>query len=203
MRILTVSDKVEAELCDRPDSGRFAGIDLILGAGDLPPEYLASLHRRLRAPLFYVRGNHDIRHDSAPPRGCVDIHERLVRFGGLNILGLEGSHWYNGGPHQYHEAEMLWRIWRLKPRIWWRGGIDIVLTHAPPRHIQDAEDLCHRGFDCFRRLIEHHRPRYFVHGHIHADFADSSERITVYRQTRVLNTFGHFFLEIDRDGNSA
>jgi Icc-related predicted phosphoesterase len=190
-------------LYDRFDPDTVAGINLILAAGDLPPEYLSFLADRLQVPLYYVCGNHDIRFDTTPPRGCIDINERLVRFHGLKILGLEGSHWYNGGPHQYHETEMLWNIWRLRPKIWWRGGVDIVLTHAPPRHIHDGRDLCHRGFKSFRWLIDKYRPRYFIHGHIHAEFPEPSARITVIRQTRVVNTYGHYILEMNHDGNPA
>ena len=32
--------------------------------------------------------------------------------------------------------------------------MDIIITHAPPRHIHDAEDQCHRGFESFQHLID-------------------------------------------------
>jgi hypothetical protein len=40
------------------------------------------------------------------PRGCVNLADDLIQFKGKKILGLEGSHWYKGGPHQYNESEM-------------------------------------------------------------------------------------------------
>lgn len=85
----------------------------------------------------------------------------------------------------------------MTPRIWRHRGLDIVITHAPPRHIHDAEDRCHRGFKSFRRLIERHAPRYFIHGHIHADFADPSDRITNLGGTQIINTYGYHVLEIE------
>ncbi len=105
-----------------------------------------------------------------PLTGCMDLHGQLVEHRGLKLLGLGGSRWYNGGPNQYTEKQMSKMILRLSPKIWWRKGVDIIITHAPPRHIHDAEDLCHRGFRSFNRLIERSAPTYFIHGHIHAAF---------------------------------
>ena len=197
IKILSVSDVVEPMLDQGIDSGLFSNIDLIVSCGDLPPEYLSRLVNSFKAPLYYVRGNHDIRYDDKPPQGCRDLHGMLVKNNGINILGLEGSRWYNGGPYQYEEWQMRSIIRRLRPTLWWRGGIDVVITHAPPRHIHDAEDPCHKGFECYRRLIEKYQPSYFIHGHIHREFPDPSERITVVDKTKVMNTYGYFFLEIE------
>lgn len=197
MKILTISDFVAPELSDRFDPGRFGGVELILSCGDLPPEYLSSLRARLDVPLFYVRGNHDIRYLNAPPVGCMDIHQRRVVFRGLRIMGLEGSRWYNGGPIQYREYQMRRMIWRMWPQLWFNRGVDIVIAHAPPRHIHDAEDRCHRGFECFLHLIGRFRPGCFIHGHIHAHFAEPSQRETRVGRTRVINTAGFNLLEVD------
>ncbi len=202
MKILSISDFVEPILQDRLDRKRFAGVDLILSCGDLPPEYLSGLADTLHAPLFYVRGNHDIRHKSKRPLGCTDLNARLERFQGISVLGLEGSRWYNGGPYQYREREMRSIIRWLRPKIWLNRGVDIIITHAPPRHIHDAEDRCHRGFESFRGLIDRYSPDYFIHGHIHGLFSDSSERITVMGKTKVINTYGHYLFEIEDHGNS-
>ena len=196
IKILSVSDVVEPMLDREVNPDLFGNIDLIISCGDLPPEYLSRLVHYFKAPLYYVRGNHDIRFKDKQPTGGDDLHGRLISVAGLNILGLEGSHWYNGGPHQYTEAQMRVIIRWLRPKIWWHGGIDIVVTHAPPRHIHDAPDPCHRGFECFRRLIEKYQPSYFIHGHIHQNFSNDSERITTANATQVVNTYGHYLFEI-------
>ncbi|MBW2591322.1 MAG: hypothetical protein JRD71_11575 [Deltaproteobacteria bacterium] len=72
-----------------------------------------------------------------------------------------------------------------------------MFTHAPPRHIHDAKDPCHKGFECFRRLIDKYQPGYFIHGHIHKIFSDDSERLTVVNSTKVVNTYGYYILEIE------
>jgi Icc-related predicted phosphoesterase len=196
VKVLSVSDSVESALYQRADSHLKNSIDLIVSCGDLPPEYLTRLLNCFDVPLYYVSGNHDIRNKETQPEGGIDLHGRLVDYRGINILGLEGSHWYNGGPYQYTEGQMRSIIRWLRPMLWWRGGVDVVITHAPPRHIHDAQDPCHKGFECFRWLIEKYKPAYFIHGHIHQNFGDPSERVTVYKSTKVVNTYGHCVLEI-------
>ena len=125
---------------------------------------------------------------------------RIVETGGYRILGLAGSRWYNGGPNQFTEAEMKRILWKLRPSIWWRKGVDIVVSHAPPRHVHDAEDRCHRGFKCFRWLIDHYAPLFFLHGHVHQTFADPAQRITRLGRTRVVNTCGYTLIETGENG---
>jgi Icc-related predicted phosphoesterase len=196
MKILTVSDHVEPILNDSFDANHFSEIDLILSCGDLPPEYLTLISNRVQAPLYFVKGNHDIRYEHKPPEGCVNIHGKLVEFQGVNILGLEGSRWYNGGPNQYTERQMRWMVRNLKIGLWWKGGVDVVVSHAPPRHVNDAEDRCHKGFKSFHWLIKRYAPKYFIHGHIHAQFDNFSDRITNIDNTKVVNSYGYTILEI-------
>ena len=140
MKILTVSDRVEPVLYDNFQAKRFSDVNLILACGDLPPEYLSFLITAFNVPLFYVRGNHDIRDGGYRPGGCIDLDAKLVLYRGIRILGLEGSHWYNGKPHQYTERQMRKKILKVRLKIWRQRGVDIIITHAPPRHIHDAED---------------------------------------------------------------
>ncbi len=196
MKVLSVSDTVVSELYDHFDPELVRGVELILACGDLPPEYLTFLRDRVDAPLYYVLGNHDIRYLQSPPVGCTYVHRRLVRVGDYRLLGLSGSRWYNGGMNQYHESEMRKIIRSLWLQLRLAGGVDIVLTHAPPRHVHDAEDCCHKGFSCFRRLIDKYGPRWFIHGHIHARFDDVCERTTVINSTRVMNTYGYVLFEL-------
>ncbi len=197
MKILTVSD-VERPALLKPDMiQRLGPVDLVLSCGDLPPEYLSQLRHGYNAPLYYVCGNHDIRYSYKPPAGCCNAHARVVRAGSLRILGLEGSHWYNGGPFQYTEADMRRVIRRLWFKLRWPKRVDIVMTHAPPRHVKDGEDMCHRGFESFVTLIHRYRPAYFIHGHIHQSFTVPQQRITPVNHTQVVNTYGYYLFEIE------
>ncbi len=176
-------------------------VDIVLGCGDLPPEYLGRLGHRFKAPVFYVRGNHDLRYPHRSLSGCINLHARVMDHGGLTLAGLEGSRWYNGGPAQYRDIEMKRIIRRrIKPGIKRAGKIDILVSHAPPRHVHDRNDRCHKGFKCFHKVIEQHNPRFWLHGHIHAGFKDPHQRITLCGQTQVINCYGYFFFTIPPAG---
>ena len=199
MKILSVSDRIESIFYDKEAKQQFSGLDLILGCGDLAPEYLTYLRNIFNVPLLYVAGNHDIRYPESPPEGCINLHGRIEKYGDISFLGLEGSRWYNGEYFQYTETQMRKIIFSLWPKLWWKGGVDVVMTHAPPRFIHDAEDPCHKGFKSYRTLIDKFSPKIFVHGHIHAEFTDQSERVTIINQTKVINSYGYVIFEIDPD----
>ena len=65
MKILAIADTEERCLWECFRKERFEGVDLILSAGDLDPDYLEFLVTVINKPLIYVRGNHDDR----SPRG--------------------------------------------------------------------------------------------------------------------------------------
>jgi Icc-related predicted phosphoesterase len=195
LKILAVSDFIDKSLTRMVETKTLPPVDLILSCGDMEPEYLSFLRDRLDRPLFYVKGNHDIRYTPTNPMGCENIHRRVVTFNKFNILGLEGSMWYNGGANQYTEAMMKKQILSLWLTLWRKKPVHMIVTHAPPRHIHDKEDLCHRGFDCFNTLIRKYRPAYFIHGHIHREFDTHSDRITHVNHTQVINTCGFTLIE--------
>ncbi len=195
MNILSVSDIVVPEITGDSSPVKKGAVDLILGCGDLPPEYLARLKASYDVPLFYVLGNHDIRHQQVG-HGCLNISGRIFEMHGCAFLGFSGSRWYNGNPNQYREREMRAQIRRLWFSLWRLKRLDVLVTHAPPRHIHDAEDRCHKGFNCYRDFIRRHQPRYFIHGHIHRLFECPDERVSVVDTTRVINSYGYHVFTI-------
>ena len=196
MKILVVSDRESEYLWDYYQPGRLDGIDLILSCGDLHSQYLSFLVTMGRMPLLYVHGNHDKTYDVHPPEGCECIEDKLVTVNGLRILGLGGSILYSGKPHQYTEREMAARIRRLRCRLWRAGGVDIVVTHSPMAGYGDGEDYAHRGFRCFQNLVDKYRPKYLVHGHVHADYVASLQRERRRGDTVVINGYERYMLEI-------
>ena len=197
MKILIVADEESAYLWDHYRPGRLAGIDLILSAGDLKPEYLSFLVTMANRPLLYVHGNHDAVYQKRPPEGCDCIDDKLVVVNGLRILGLGGARMYNGGPYQYTEKQMERRIRKLRWKLYRSKGVDIVLTHAPPAGYGDAEDIAHRGFEAFLPLMDRYQPSYLIHGHVHKSYSvHTFSREVQYASTTVLNGAGRTILEI-------
>lgn len=198
MKILAVAD-VEAKLFyDYYTPGRLAEYDLILACGDLHRSYLEFLVTMARCPVLYVHGNHDETYEEHPPEGCVCIDDRLYVYKGVRILGLGGSHRYNReGRYMYTEQGMEWRIRRLWLQIQMHKGFDILVTHAPARHLNDFDSMSHRGFECFNRLLERYRPAYFVHGHIHKNYGTSIPQRTEHGATTVINAYEYCRFEFD------
>ena len=196
MKILVVADEESSYLWDHYQPGRLSGIDLILSAGDLKPEYLSFLVTMANRPLLYIHGNHDAVYEKRPPEGCECIDDKLVSVNGIHILGLGGAKLYNGGPYQYSERQMERRIRKLKWKLHRTGGVDIVLTHAAPEGFGDAEDMAHRGFEAFLPLLEQYKPKYLVHGHVHKSYGvHTFEREVQCWETRVIIASGRTIID--------
>ena len=204
MKILALADEECPALWDYYIPGRLADYDLILSCGDLKPEYLSFLVTMSRARLLYVHGNHDANYAKTPPEGCEDIDGQLVVYRGVRILGLGGCLRYRPGDHQYTERQMHRRIAALRRALKRAGGVDIVVTHAPPRGLGDLDDPAHRGFEAFLELLERYRPQYLLHGHTHLSYDPRLAREQLYGDSRILNVSGRFDLTLpDRAGASS
>ena len=195
MRILAVSDVPSQRYYEYYKPGCLDDFDLILACGDLRRTYLEFLVTMARCPVVYVRGNHDEEYLDRPPEGCLCAEDQVVVVDGVRILGLGGSFRYREGGCMYTEQQMRRRIRRL----WWQlkkhGGFDILLTHAPARGVNDFDTLSHRGFECFRELLDKYRPRYFIHGHIHRSYGHDIPQRSQYGGTTVVNAYDSCIIE--------
>ena len=150
MKILVVSDKESKALWDYYEPGKLDPYDLIISCGDLAPQYLSFLATFTKAPVLYVRGNHDDCYEQTPPDGCTDIDGKFYHFKGLRIVGLGGSMRYRPGINQYTDDEMFSRVRRLKafPR---RGLIKVNAPFSRNQVYAAPED-----FAFVREYIESH-----------------------------------------------
>lgn len=199
MKILALSDEECPALWDYYVPGRLKEYDLILSCGDLNPKYLSFVVTMARAPVMYVHGNHDTSYERIPPEGCDCIEDQLVVYKGLRILGLGGCLRYRPGAHQYSEKEMNKRIKKLRWKLRRHKGVDIVVTHAPPKGIGDGEDRVHQGFEALLKLIDKYHPRYLIHGHMHLRYSQDRTRVREYGGTQVINACERYVLEIPDD----
>ena len=198
MKILVLSDIESRSLWDFYEEGKLHGIELIISCGDLKPAYLTFLVTMANVPVLYVHGNHDGRYETVPPEGCICIEDDIYVHNGVRILGLGGSMLYNYGPHQFSERQMRLRVRKL----WWKlkkhKGFDILVTHAPAYGFHDGEDLPHRGFLVFHRLLEKYRPRFFLHGHMHMNYywcAKQWRECAYNEHTTVVNAYEQYVIE--------
>jgi Icc-related predicted phosphoesterase len=221
LKILCVSDQIDPLVYSNAIKDRFADVDLILAAGDLPMEYLDFIISTLNKPLFFVFGNHHIEemryyrggqgplfmgNESEVFRftGAVHVGTKIKIENRLIIAGLGGSMRYNRGPNQFTNFEMYLEIFKLIPRLLWNRlfhgrFVDILLTHAPPRGIHDKADKCHWGFGAFLWFMQAFKPRYLIHGHIHL-YDLSDVRSTQWGETAVINAYSHYVINTGGEG---
>ena len=195
MKILIVADHESRRIWDFYEPGMLNKYDLILSAGDLHPHYMSFLATMCRTEVLYVHGNHDDCYEKMPPEGCTDIDGQVYNFRGLRIFGLGGSMRYKNGVNMYTPQEMKRRIRRASLQIMKNRGFDILLTHAPARGLNDAEDLPHLGFEEFLTLIDKYEPRYFIHGHNHKEYSSGFKREDRYKNTIVINAWETYELD--------
>lgn len=187
VRVLAIADELAPAL-DLAAVRRIAP-DLVVGAGDLPWDYLEFFASAVDVPCVFVPGNHDpavprtrrSRNgvytrdgrviDGPRPYGVRNVDGEVVSVGGLVVAGLGGCVRYNDGPHQYTQREYHRRARRLVRRARRHGGtigpVDLLLTHAPPRHLGDEEDPPHHGIEALHGVLDALQPTYHLHGHIH------------------------------------
>lgn len=218
MKILCVADQRSPLVYSTGIKERFKDVDLVLGAGDLPMDYYGYIVSSLNKKLFFVFGNHNLKHYnriamknpsySFDPTlmqqhnfGSIFASGKVIREKktGLIIAGMGGSIDYNHGENQYTDAQMYFKLFRLIPklllnRLLYGRYLDIFLTHSPPRNFNDREDPCHRGFKSFLWFLDRFKPRYMIHGHIHL-YDRNEPREIQYKETRIINVFDYYVLE--------
>lgn len=206
LKILAVSDMVVDRLYSAKVAERFAGVEMILGCGDLPYEYLEFLVSAMNIPLLYVPGNHDPAYNDTTRKARVEggffLDLRIKRVKGLNVAGIGGSVRYRPNcPNQYTQAEMYSRLLSLIPRLLMRtsrddGVLDIVIAHSPPRGIHDDDDKAHMGLSALQDFIHFFKPRYFLHGHTMVYKNNIVSPVTKVGTTTVINVYPYRVIEV-------
>ncbi len=210
LTILAVSDDVDQRIYSPTLRERMPDVTLVIGCGDVPASYLEFLTDALGKPVYYVLGNHaeeltrqGSRGIPKLPDGCINVGGKVVTdpLSGLIIAGLPGSPRYSEAePVQFTERQMSLMILRMMPRLLWnkiRKGraLDLLVTHSPPRDINDEQDIAHRGFIVMRRFLRWFAPEYQLHGHIHV-YDRSKSHITQHLATEVINVYPYQKLDL-------
>jgi len=98
---------------------------------------------------------------------------------------------------------MYIEIFKLIPRlilnkILYGRYLDILLTHAAPRGINDKDDPCHVGFKSFKWFMRKFSPKYLLHGHIHL-YNRNAKKMDSYYKTTIINVYNHYILDFNRE----
>ncbi len=199
IRILAISDEPDPSLDSARTREAVGPLDFIVGAGDLQPEYLVFVADAFGVPMHFVRGNHDIgaawghserRHLPEPMQDG-----RIVAEDGIRLLGFSGSPRYNERGMQVSSLGMwLTVIWAWMRTL--RTRPLLVVTHAPPRGVNDDHDLAHRGFTSFRWLARRLTAPLWLHGHTALVRRGIDDRSATLGDTLFYNCTGATLVEL-------
>jgi hypothetical protein len=211
LRLLAVSDETDASLESDRTRQAIGAIDLVVGCGDLEPPYLGFLADAFKAPLAYVRGNHDVGSAwGAGERGMLPepLQEgKLHGEDGLPIIGFSGSPIY--APHHGAGAEQQvsdFAMWRRVLAAWPRAASHrplLIVSHAAPRGLNDAPDVAHRGFPAFRWLLDRVAPPLWLHGHTSLVRRGVDGRCRRHGATLLVNVTGAVLVELQPPPDAA
>ncbi len=206
MKIFVVSDEVVERIYTLTPQGHFNDVEMVLGCGDLPYNYLEYLVSMLNVPLFYVPGNHDPaynpRFSSSWAEGGTNLDLMLVKARGLLIAGFGGCVRYRpDGVNQYTQTEAYFRALHLMPglllnRLRYGRALDILITHSPAFGIHDENTEAHRGLKAINWILHWARPRYHFHGHTHFFRRNLEPSVTQLGPTTIMNIFPYKVIEI-------
>jgi uncharacterized protein len=198
IRILAASDESDPALDHATNRDSLGRIDLVVGCGDLAPDYLAFIADAFRAPLLYVRGNHD---HGGPwpaldlvPVESAGIDDRTLP--GARLLALPWPGATRGIARREERAawrQVLdgvgFRLIRPGPAAW------LIFSHAPPRDAGDTPgDPYHVGFAAYRTVLDRLRPRLWLHGH--TSRASSPAALVNRGPTTLVNVTGSVLVEL-------
>jgi Icc-related predicted phosphoesterase len=217
IKVLAVSDQIDPRIHSSTVRDRMGDVAIVFGCGDLPARYLEFLADALNQPVYFVLGNHleeltrkGERGRPYEPMGCIDLGGKVIRDEktGMILAGVPGSPRYRDGEEQqYTEWQISWMLAKMMPRLLWnkfRHGraLDVLITHSPPRDVNDRDDPAHRGFVALRGFLERYKPAYHLHGHVHLyDRSQPSE--AVFADTLVVNVYPYRVIELETGEDGA
>lgn len=86
MKILVMSDEESDILSKYYKENNIESADIFLSAGDLPYQYLRKVGADVKAPVFYVKGNHDKYGFEASKKDCIEW--KCIEYRGTKIAGI-------------------------------------------------------------------------------------------------------------------
>lgn len=138
MKLLVLADMpatrpIKEILQENPD------IELIVTLGDLYYGDIQELENITHIPKIGVYGNH-CDGSYMDQLGIKNMHLTSTRIGNLSFFGYQGCVKYKESSMQSTQ-EYCQNVMRTVPYF------DVLISHCPPRNINDNSDPAHYGFD--------------------------------------------------------
>jgi Icc-related predicted phosphoesterase len=119
----------------------------------------------------------------------------IVHEAGVRLIGFSGSPRYNERNLQVSSLGMWARVIGAWARAS-RARPMVVVTHAPPRDVNDDHDHAHRGFAAFRWFVDRIDPPLWLHGHTALVRRGIDDRIATHGGTTFYNCTGSTLIEL-------
>lgn len=178
MRILAIADSSPRLPVPLPQYVADQQIDVVVTAGDLYPIALRDIAAS-GVPALGVYGNH-CDGSYLDELGIENLHGRQVAIGALTFAGVEGCVRYKDSAtaimHTQDEYAALLDNLPVS---------DVLVTHCPPRGINDHDDKPHTGIEALRDWVDTHQPALLIHGHTYP-----AQPITQHGATRIAYVHG-------------
>jgi Icc-related predicted phosphoesterase len=153
-------------------------IDAVITAGDLSRAKLAGIDA-LSVPTMGVYGNHcDGKY--LEDLGVTNLHLSITTVCGVVFAGLQGCVRYKKDP-----TALLYTQREYRDLIAALPAADVLVTHCPPRGINDHDDPAHVGIDALRDWLDQTQPAVLIHGHTYPE-----RPVKQYRSTRMEYVYG-------------
>ncbi|MFC1679413.1 metallophosphatase domain-containing protein [Elusimicrobiota bacterium] len=187
MRIVCIADTHSRyEGLEIPDG------DILIHAGDLtslgrPAEVVEAADFLQRLPhrhKIVIAGNHDFLFEREPEKaeaviarsGCTYLLDTEVEVEGLRIYGSPWQPWFGDWAFNLGRGYDIRQKWDLIPK-----GIDILVTHGPPRGILDEMTSGERvGCEELLEKVRELKPKWHVFGHIHEGYGQVKDGDTEF-----------------------
>lgn len=159
-------------------------LDAIVTAGDLSGPALAGIDA-VDVPAMGVYGNH-CDGEYLDRLGVTDLHLNRTVVSGVSFVGLQGCVRYKDGNDDILYTQDEYRI--LVDSL---PFADVLVTHCPPRGINDHDDPAHVGIDALHGWMRTARPAMVIHGHTYP-----THPVTTYQGTQIEYVYGARVLDI-------
>lgn len=170
MKILAIADRKPDNLKEILANNEF---DLIITLWDLYHFDIKELEN-VNTSKIWVHWNHCTRW-YMNVLWIKDLHLKIFEINGIIFWWFEWCVRYKPfWEFQYHQDEALEMIKSL-PKV------DILISHCPPRWINDNDDPAHYWFDALKEYVNMYSPKAIMHGHTY----DYWNFITKYKDTDV------------------
>ncbi|MFC7752936.1 metallophosphoesterase family protein [Tsukamurella soli] len=188
MRLIVFADTSPRLGMSIPDFVAAYRVDAVISAGDLTRSDLPDIDH-VQVPTLGVYGNHcDGRY--LEELGMTNLHLKRVVVAGVSFTGLQGCVRYKPDTR-----DMLYTQREYKRLIRRLPTADVLVTHCPPRGINDSDDPAHLGIDALREWVDHNSPRVLIHGHTYP-----VRPVTLYGRTRVEYVRGARIVDLPSGG---